>query len=384
MTAFQAMIETYFVMIAAAGACSLLGPFLVLRRMAMQSDAIGHVLLPGIVIAFFLVGSLKSPWLIFGAALSGLLTVALTETLQKTRFVKADAAIGLIFPILFSVGVLLITLYARNVHLDVDRVLTGSPELAVGSRVIIGDRAYGCRALWWLVGVGVANALFLWLFWKELKLVTFDGVLATTMGFSPAILNYALMGFVSLTAVAAFEAVGPALVVAYLVVPAATAYLLTDSLLRMTLYSLLFAVTGAVGGAWVAYEFGLYIAGTAAVMLGLQFAIVLLLAPDRGLISQWRQERIRRRRFHALLVVVHLQSHEGTPVHEEESRWSTLHEHFRWSRSSVERAANDARQWGWVRLEGDRLELTDFGRITGDEIDPTRKKNHPEETQNSK
>src|SRR5207253_9954992 len=108
-----------------AAACAVPGVFLVLRRMAILSDAISHVLLLGIVVAFLAVGDLRSPLLLVGAATAGLASVVLVEALQRTRRVKEDAAIGLVFPALFSLGVILVSRHAGNVHLDTDAVLKG-------------------------------------------------------------------------------------------------------------------------------------------------------------------------------------------------------------------------------------------------------------------
>ena len=118
------------VLILVAMACAVPGVFLVLRRNALVSDAIGHVLILGIVLAYFITRDIESPWLLVGAALAGVLTVALVEALQNTKLVRSDAAIGLVFPALFAIGVLLVSLYVPNVHIDVDAVLVGQPENA--------------------------------------------------------------------------------------------------------------------------------------------------------------------------------------------------------------------------------------------------------------
>ena len=135
MSGFQ--IEIQLIAILTAVACALPGVFLVLRRMAMMSDAISHTVLLGIVLGFFLVGDLASPLLIFGAALMGVVTVSLVALLERTRLVKEDAAIGLVFPALFSIAVILISRYAGNVHLDVDAVLKigAMVERIVGRRL---------------------------------------------------------------------------------------------------------------------------------------------------------------------------------------------------------------------------------------------------------
>lgn len=120
-----AQVEIQILAVVVAVACALPGVFLVLRRLALMADAIGHAMLFGIVIAFFVTHDIASPLLILAAALTGLLTVSLVELLTKTRLVKEDAAIGLVFPALFAAAVVLISRYAGDVHLDTDAVLLG-------------------------------------------------------------------------------------------------------------------------------------------------------------------------------------------------------------------------------------------------------------------
>jgi len=251
-----------------AVACSLPGVFLVLRRMAMLSDAISHTILLGIVLAFFVVRDLASPILILAAALIGLLTVILVEVLNRTRLVKEDAAIGLIFPVLFSIGVILIARYAGNIHLDTDSVLLGELAFAPFNRFVVMGYDIGPRAAYIMSFILLINVLFIIFFYKEIKLVTFDTGLAAALGFSPALIHYALMSLVSVTAVGAFDAVGSILVVALMIAPPATAYLITDRLSRMIIYSAVFGVLSAISGYWFAHLLDASIAGSMATMAG--------------------------------------------------------------------------------------------------------------------
>ncbi|MBI2485429.1 MAG: metal ABC transporter permease, partial [Deltaproteobacteria bacterium] len=130
-------LEIQLIAAVVAVACALPGSFLILRRMAMMSDAISHAILLGIVLAFFVVHDLSSPLLIISAALTGLITVSLVEILNRTGLVREDAAIGLVFPVLFSIGVILISRYAGDVHLDTDAVLLGELAFAPFDRLII-------------------------------------------------------------------------------------------------------------------------------------------------------------------------------------------------------------------------------------------------------
>ncbi len=275
-----------------AMACSLPGVFLILRKMVMMSDAIGHAILPGIVVAFLLTGTLNSPWLILGAALSGMATVALVEMVRNTGLLKEDAAIGIVFPALFSIGVVLIAQFAGDVHLDVDAVLLGELAFAPFDRVVLFGKDIP-KALVVMGMILVINAVFITLFYKELKISTFDAALAGSLGFAPAVLHYLLMGLVSITAVGAFDAVGSILVVALMVAPPAAAYLLTHRLGLMLLWSVLLGCVSAIGGYWIARVLDASIAGSMATAAGLVFTLVLLVAPQRGLLSQRRGQKRR-------------------------------------------------------------------------------------------
>ena len=290
-------LEIQAVAVVVAVACALPGVFLILRRMGMMSDAISHAILPGIVVGFFITESLGSPLLIVAAALTGLLTVALVELVERTKLVKEDAAIGLVFPVLFSIGVVLIARYAGDVHLDTDAVLLGELAFAPFNRLVAFGYDLGPQALWVMGAALGLNLAFLALFYKELKLATFDAGLAATLGFAPGLLHYALMGLVSVTAVSAFDAVGSILVVALMVAPPAAAYLLTDRLAVMMGLSAALGALVAVGGYWLAYALDASIAGAMATMAGVVFGAAVLFAPGRGVVARLRERRRQRARF---------------------------------------------------------------------------------------
>src|SRR5688572_7531238 len=277
----QASIEIQLIAAIVAAACALPGVFLVLRRMALMSDAISHSILLGIVLAFFVAESLASPLLIVGAALTGVLTVALVELTLRTRLVREDAAIGLVFPALFSIGVILVSRYAGDVHLDLDAVLLGEIAFAPFQRVVVAGFDIGPRALWVMLVILLLNAAFIALFYKELKLTTFDAALAASLGFAPGLLHYAFMTLVSVTAVGAFDAVGSVLVIALMIAPPAAAFLLTDRLAVMIRLSVAIGAASAISGYWLAHAIDGSIAGSMATMAGVIFFLVLLLAPER-------------------------------------------------------------------------------------------------------
>jgi manganese/zinc/iron transport system permease protein len=356
-------LEIQLVALVVAVACALPGLFLVLRRMALMSDAISHTVLLGIVLAFFLTRNIASPLLIVGAAAMGVATVALVEVLRRTRLVREDASIGLVFPALFSIAVILITRYAGNVHLDVDAVLLGEIAFAPFRRVDIAGVDLGPRAVWVMGGVLLLNAAFIALLYKELKLSTFDPDLAAALGFSPLLLHYTFMSLVSITAVGAFDAVGSILVVALMIAPPATAYLLTDRLPRMLLLSVLVAAAAAVAGFWTAWYVDASIAGSMATAGGVLFTLAFLFAPERGIISVRRRRERQRWEFAQRMLTIHLLHHEGTADSELECHELHLGEHLRWEPRFAARVVGEAERHGLLqRQAGGRLELTAHGR----------------------
>jgi manganese/zinc/iron transport system permease protein len=355
------------VMAVVAAACAVPGVFLLLRRMALVADAISHVLLFGIVAAYLVVRDLSSPWLMAGAVASGVLTVALVEALQRSRLVKEDAAIGLVFPALFSLGTILATMYTRDVHLDADSVLLGHPEFAPFDRIELAGRSVP-RAVVVVGGLFVVSLALVGGLFKELKLTTFDPALAAALGFRPGLVHYGLMTLVALTVVAAFDAVGPVLVVAFLVVPPSAAYLLTDRLAVLLGLSVLIAVGGSVAGVAVALQYDTNIAGTSATLLGAVFGLVWLLAPGRGLVAGWLRRWRNQRAFLETMLAIHLFQHEGTPAEGDESRTDGLHRHLGWLPADVTAVVRRAERNGLVISGGGRLKLSDAGRTRAREI----------------
>lgn len=354
-------IELQLIAAVVAVACALPGVFLVLRGMAMMSDAISHTVLLGIVLMFFAVRSLHSPLLIFGAAITGLATVSLVEALGRTRLVKQDAAIGLVFPALFSIAVILISRFARGVHLDTDSVLLGELAFAPFNRVTV----LGADLPLALVVMGavlIVNLLFILVFYKELKLSTFDAGLAAALGFSPVVLHYALMALVSITAVGAFDAVGSVLVVALMVTPAATAYLLTNELRRMLWLSAGIGVVSAIGGYWLARTFDVNIAGAMAAVTGLLFVATFFLAPTRGIVARFERQRRQRLEFAQAMLAIHLLQHEGSPEANLANRVDHLVEHIHWQPQFAEQVLRYAERKGAILRTDGRLTLTESGR----------------------
>lgn len=324
----NAQLEIQLIASLVAIACAIPGTFLVLRKMAMISDAISHSILPGLVIGFFITQDLNSPLLILLAAFSGVITVILVERIQKTGLVKEDTAIGLVFPALFSIGVIMIAKNANDVHLDVDAVLLGELAFAPFDRLSVGGTDIGPKSLW-IIGVILLTTIGLLIaFFKELKVSTFDAGLAASLGFSPVIIHYGLMTMASITTVGAFDAVGAILVVALMIAPAACAYLLTTNLKKMLWLAVFFGIFGAISGYWMAHWLDASIAGSMATMLGVVFFLVYLFAPSKGLIAVMYREKRQRIEVSLLTFLLHLKNH----YEQEERHVNHLNEHINWQK----------------------------------------------------
>ncbi|WBX71478.1 metal ABC transporter permease [Tenacibaculum retecalamus] len=354
----SAQIEIQLIASLVAVACAIPGVFLVLRKMALISDAISHSILPGLVIGFFITHDLNSPLLILMGALSGILTVVLVEYIQKTKLVKEDTAIGLVFPALFSIGVLLIAKNANDVHLDVDAVLLGELAFAPFDRLLINGTDIGSKSLWIIGTILVITLSLLIAFFKELKISTFDAGLATALGFSPIVIHYGLMSVASITTVGAFDAVGAILVVALMIAPAATAYLLTNDLKKMLVFSGLFGVFSAISGYWVAHWLDASISGSMISMLGLIFFFVYLLAPNRGLISVIYRNRQQQKEVQLLTFLLHLNNH----TEKRERHINHLNEHINWHKIKAKSVVDLARKNNMIVIENQIISLTKKGK----------------------
>tara|TARA_R110001632_G_scaffold101498_1_gene209182 strand:- start:1791 stop:2951 length:1161 start_codon:yes stop_codon:yes gene_type:complete len=339
-------------------ACAIPGVFLVLRKMALISDAISHSILPGIVIGFFITQDLNSPLLILLAAITGVITVVLVEAIQKTGLVKEDTAIGLVFPVLFSIGVILIAKNANDVHLDIDAVLLGELAFAPFDRLLISGVDVGPKSLW-VMGVILLLTLGLLIaFFKELKVSTFDVGLSSALGFSPVILHYGLMSVSSITVVGAFDAVGAVLVVAFMIAPAATAYLLTANLKKMLWLSVLFGVAAAISGYWVAHWLDASISGSMSTMLGILFLGVYLFAPTKGLIAVIYRQKQQRIEVSLITFLLHLNNH----TEESERHINHLNEHINWQKVRSKTVLELAQKNNMISIEEDVVMLTLKGK----------------------
>lgn len=353
-----AQIEIQIIAVLVALACSILGVFLVLRKTALISDAISHSILPGIVIGFFITEDLKSPLLILLAAIMGMITVFMVEWIQNTKLVKEDTSIGIVFPALFSIGIIMITKSAGDVHLDTDAVLLGELAFAPFDRFFIGGIDYGVKSIWVMGSIFLVLLSLLILFYKELKISTFDAGLAATLGFSPMIIHYVLMFFSSVTIVGAFDAVGSVLVVGFLIVPAAIAYLLTNDLKQMMVISMISGALSAILGYWLAHFLDASIAGSIMAIMGVLFLLTYLFSPLEGRLTKKIRHEKQREEISLLTLLIHLQSHDD----KQEKSINHLQEHINWSSEKSTRILNLAQKKDLVQLKKGVILITENGQ----------------------
>ncbi|MEF2248643.1 metal ABC transporter permease [Paenibacillus sp. IITD108] len=264
----------------------LIGVLLILRRMAMMADAISHSVLLGIVVAYLVTRELSGVHMLIGAIAAGLLTAILVQWFHA-RGVQQEASIGIVFTTLFAIGVVLIATKVGNAHLDIRHTLMGEITFIPWEKIelpwigSIPEAVFILAIVLFVVLVAIIG------FYKEWKITSFDPALAASLGIPVVFMHYIFMSLVSVTSVAAFDAVGAILVVAMLITPASAAYLWTDRLLVMFALSALFGVLSAVMGYYIAAWLDTSISGSMAFSTGVVFAVSFICSPRHGVIAKY-------------------------------------------------------------------------------------------------
>ena len=345
-----------------ASACSLVGVFLVLKRMALLSDAIGHSILLGIVVFALVTQSLTSPLLLLGAGLSGVFLVFCIELLSKAKLIKQSIAMGIMYPLFFSIAIILINVFAKNVHLDTHVVVMGEIAFTVFDQLKWNGHPLGPEALYVGLVLLLMNAGFITVCYKPLKLTSFDPTFAVTLGISPVIFHYMLIGLTSFTVVGSFRSTGAILVIAFIVGPPATAFLLTKRLNHMIFLSVLIAWLSCGAGTLIAFAVGSSIAGCIAASMGLGFVFVGLLAPTNGMVWKLKRRRTQRVEVLQLTLLMHLSHHQATPHERHENTRCNLIEHFRWSAVLAQKIIQLSEKKALITSQDERLYLTQKGQ----------------------
>ena len=362
------MIESLYILIITSLACAVLGVFLVLRRLSMVSDAISHSVLLGIVIGYFVTKDIGSVLLIIGASLFGVLTTVCIELLIKSKRVTEDASVGIIFPLFFSIAVILITRYARNVHLDTEVVLIGEIILAPLHRINFLGLSLP-KALVQMVFVLLINIVFIAVFFRKLKISSFDPVYAGVAGISGAGLYYVFMALVSFTAVSAFESVGAILTISFFISPAASAYLISKDLKITIFLAAVYAVVNSCIGYFLAVKFNVSMSGMCALVSGLTFMITIAVYPG-GIITKMIRYIKNKNRFSRELLILHIDNHTGKKNALGELGYSTIREHIAWSDRKLKYVLDKLIKKGYVYRAKERgvYSLTETGKKLSDDI----------------
>lgn len=268
-----------------SAACALAGSFLVVRRMSLLGDAIAHAVLPGIAVTVLAGGRLGGPLVLAGAVAAALVTVWLTRALHATVGLAEDAGAGVVFTSLFAVGVVIVTLFASRIDLDPQCVLFGILELAAFDLVPLGPLLVP-RAFLTAIAVLAVVATTLLATWRLQVFTAFDPAAARAAGVPVAAVTSMLLATTAVATVAAFEAVGAVLVVAMLVVPAATAELLVHRMPNVAVAAITLAIAAACLGWAAAWWLNTSAAGMMAVVLGAFYGLAVAVAPGDGLVAR--------------------------------------------------------------------------------------------------
>lgn len=343
------MKEVLLILLLSALALSLPGVMLVLRNMAMTADALSHTILLGIVLAYFATHELNSPLLLPAAALFGLFTVLVINKLTEKGKLTEDAATGLVFPLFFSLAVLLISRYGQGAHLDLDNVIMGDVVFAPFNQIEI----FGLRLPKAVFTMGLTlflNLLFIIIFYKEIKLFCFDPEMAKLNKLWPEVLTQLFIFLLSFSAVTAFDVLGAVLVIAFLVIPAATALLVSRRFLQALFLTGLLALIYTAGGLALALRFNVSIAGMCAAVMGAGFFIVFFFRREGFAAGRIRRRRVAKRlRREAFLL--HVYNHEGRAEASYELGLETLPMHLNWPERKVRRLAEQLIAQGLLRVD---------------------------------
>jgi len=335
-------------------ACGLMGTFLVVRKLALMSDALSHAVLPGVAIGF-LWSMTKNPFAIFiGATIAGLLGAATAQAITSTTKHKEDAALGFVLAGFFAVGVCLLTMIQN---------LPGGSKSGLDKFMFGQAAAMGREDVLILAGVVVICAAVIGIFYKEFLVTSFDPAFARSSGLRVQIFHYALMLMLAFAIVASLQAVGVVLVAAMLVIPAAAAFLLTDRLPRMLVLAAVFGMLSGALGAFFSFVGRNLPTGPVMVLTASAvFAVALFLAPRHGILAKWWRQRTRARRVqreNTLKAIYRVLEDEG--FRSESVSLRELAEHRRETLEHSEAAIKTLEHHGFATREGSDFALTPPG-----------------------
>jgi ABC-type Mn2+/Zn2+ transport system permease subunit/Mn-dependent DtxR family transcriptional regulator len=332
--------------------CGVIGCFIVLRRMAFLTDALSHSMLAGVVTAYLFLrivlqtNDVHGPALLLGAMIAGLVTVATVGFVSRVSRIKEDTAIGIMYTGIFAAGAVLASVYRHLIHIDLYHFVTGE---------VIGISDVD---LWTMAIIAAFVLSIVILFYRQLQLVSFDRVMAASIGVSVVLFDYLLTTCTSFVVIGAVNMVGVIQVVGLMVTPAATAYLVSDRLNRMMVLAAVFGVTSVIGGIYLMSWTGNFPPGGSIVVVStLQFLVVLFVAPRYGLIADW----LRRARLVPEAVIedvvgaIERQKQQPVPL-------VTINRFVEAPASQVQRAIQTLKRRDWIDAKNGGFALTERGK----------------------
>jgi manganese/iron transport system permease protein len=266
---YDYMLRAIWVSALIAGVCGFLSPFITLKGWSLMGDALSHAVVPGVAIAYLL----GLPFAL-GAFIAGLLAAAAIGIVKIQSRIREDAVIGIVFTTFFALGLLIISIFPARVNLK---------TIIFGNILGISD-----GDILQVVCISAVAIIVLGARWKDLMLFCFDPNQARTLGLPVRVLHFTLLALLSATAVAALQTVGAILVMAMLITPGATAYLLTDRFARMLWIAPLLGVVSALLGSYISYFYNGATGGCIVVLQTLLFLIAFIFAPKHGLLAAKR------------------------------------------------------------------------------------------------
>ncbi len=346
-------LRALFASVMVGGLCGLLGCFIVLRNMSLIGDALSHAILPGIVVAFILFG--YSTFAFFtGSVVAGIISAILITWLQRNIRVKNDAAIGIIFTFMFSLGIIGISWLSHHqgVHLDLKDFLFGN-VLAVDQTDV-----------WLTLTMVFLVSAILIIFYRPLFVTSFQATLSNTLGINANFIHYLTMLLLSLSVVASLRSVGVILVVAMLITPASAALLISNRLPKVLLTSALLGMISAMTGLLLSISFDFPPGPSMAVVTTMIYLFIMLFAPQRGLVSKWRIKRSHEMRIVIEDILKILL--KGTT--EESNNIQRIGEKTVHSSKVLKQYLQKMRALGLVNIVHDSISLTENGKIRADQL----------------
>ncbi len=331
--------------------CGILGVFLVLRNMSLIGDALSHSVLPGIFFAFVVVQAYSSVAFFIGSSIAGLVAAISISWIQQNMTTKNDAAIGIVYTCLFSIGVIGISWlqHSDGVHIDLKDFLFGN-VLGISNEDI-----------YLTFGVMLFTILSVTLFYRHLFVSTFQETIAQTMGIPTKFLHYFLLLILSFVVVASLQAVGVILVVAMLVTPASTALLLSNKMKHVIIISALLGMVSAVLGLIASIVFDFPPGPTMAVVSALIYLMAVLFSPEHGVIFKFIRERNESNRIEKEDIIKYVFKNEGAKLYD-------IAQFIGLTDNKVQNLLSSLSKSGLINKKGDTIILTNTGEAQANKL----------------